>query len=217
MKKKVVASADTLPARSARASAKIVETKTTPGVTTHEVMAPTIKGKSREYAVARLELEPGMRHGHLAIVASADLFKGGRGTISDNAEALNDIGNEVAGGDLGSLSRTMTAQAISLDLVYTQMTRRALLNLDQYPDAADRFMRLALKAQSQSRATVEALAKMHQPREQTVHHRHYHIGQDGKVVFVEHAHGGYGNGNSDGLPHATGAIGASAALLGSDT
>jgi len=43
------------------------------------------------------------------------------------------------------------------------MARRSAMNMGEYIDAADRYMRLALKAQGQSRATVETLAAMKNP------------------------------------------------------
>jgi hypothetical protein len=57
----------------------------------------------------------------------------------------------------------LTAQAHSLDGMFNNLARRAYRNLDEYPDAADRYMRLALKAQGQCRANVEALAEMKNP------------------------------------------------------
>jgi hypothetical protein len=64
-------------------------------------------------------------------------------------------------------------------------------------------MRLALKAQANSRATIEALAKLHQPREQTV--RHVHVNEGGQAVIADQFHhhaGGQGNGQSTEQPHA---------------
>ena len=40
---------------------------------------------------------------------------------------------------------------------------RCHLNLNEYPDAAERFLRLALKAQSQGKANIETLAQMKNP------------------------------------------------------
>jgi hypothetical protein len=40
----------------------------------------------------------------------------------------------------------------------------AALNMKQYLDATDKFMRLALKAQSQCRTTVEALGELKNPQ-----------------------------------------------------
>lgn len=44
--------------------------------------------------------------------------------------------------------------------------------MGDYLDAMDRYARLALKVQANSRATLEALAKRHQPREQIAKHVH---------------------------------------------
>jgi len=63
-----------------------------------------------------------------------------------------------------------------------------------------------MKAQAGSRQAIETLAKLHQPREQTV--RHVHVNEGGKAVIADEFHhhtGGQRNGRSDGQPHATGA------------
>ena len=80
-------------------------------------------------------------------------------------------------------------------------------------------MRLALKAQANSRATMEALAKLHQPREQTV--RHVHVNEGGQAVIADQFHhhaGGRENGQTADQPHATGAgaTGSGPAMLGHD-
>ncbi len=47
-------------------------------------------------------------------------------------------------------------------------------------------MRLALKVKANSRATLETLAKLHQPREQTV--RHVHVNEGGQAVVADNFH-----------------------------
>ncbi len=153
-----------------------------------------IAGKSSEYAVARAELDPEMRHAVNALNASGDLFSGDRADVTDIAEAMGDIADAVAAKDMSVVSRLLTAQALSLDSLFTQMVRKAHANMGQHSEAFDRYMRVGLKAQAQSRATLEAIVKMHQPREQTV--RHVHVGPNGQAVFVESMHGGFGNGRS---------------------
>lgn len=174
-------------------------------MTTVQAHVVAIEGKTDGYAVARSELEPEMRHVALVRNASADLFSGDAGTIGEMTDALKDMAADVAAQDLSGASRMLMAQAISLDAMFAQMTRRGNLNLGQYPDAADRYMRLALKAQAQSRSTLETLVKMHQPREQTV--RHIHVGPDGQAVFIENLHGGLGNARFDDQAHEQGASG----------
>lgn len=171
-----------------------------------------IEGKTGEYAVARSELAPEVRHGALALNASSDLFNGDRAGVMDMAAAMEDIASETGAQDMSGINRLLTAQALSLDTLFTQMVRKAHLNLASYPDAAERYMRLAFKAQAQSRATLETLVKMHQPREQTV--RHVHVGPQGQAVFIENLHGGLGNARIDERAHAQGVAGS--AMLGYD-
>ncbi len=90
-------------------------------------------------------------------------------------------------------------------------------NLGQYPDVVERYLRLALRAQSNCRTTVEALSKLHQPREQTV--RHVHVNEGGQAVVAEHFHThseGAQNAKSDKQSHATRTAAESPALLGED-
>jgi hypothetical protein len=44
------------------------------------------------------------------------------------------------------------------------MARRSALNMGEYLNSADTYMRLALRAQSQCRTTLEALAEIKNPR-----------------------------------------------------
>lgn len=55
-----------------------------------------------------------------------------------------------------------------------------------YPEAFERYMRLALKSQSACRATLDALVKIHQPREQTV--RHVHVNDGGQAIVADQFH-----------------------------
>lgn len=66
-------------------------------------------------------------------------------------------------GDLGAAEALLLAQATTLNAVFTQLAHRAQINVGEYLDVADRYMRLALKAQSQCRATIETLAVIKNP------------------------------------------------------
>ena len=70
-----------------------------------------------------------------------------------------------------------------------------------------------------SRPAPEALANLHQPREQTV--RHVHVNEGGQAVIADQFHhhaGGHQNAESAEQPHAagTGAAGSGPAMLGHD-
>lgn len=68
-------------------------------------------------------------------------------------------------GDMGRVGGMLVAQAHTLDELFNTLARRSYLNMNGgYLDAAERYLRLALKAQSQCRATLETLAEVKNPR-----------------------------------------------------
>ena len=175
-------------------------------------------GEVEGTSVARTTLDPVVRHANLATWIAGNAFSDTpKTTILASTEALQSIVAEAQAGDMNMASRLLASQAITLDTLFTELTRRAVSNLGQYPDAVERYLRLALRAQSNCRTTVEALTKLHQPREQTV--RHVHVNEGGQAVVAEHFHThseGAQNAKSDKQSHATRTAGASAALFGED-
>lgn len=164
--------------------------------------------------LARITLDPQTRNANLAMSLGSQMF--GDQLKPEIAESSAVLGEEITRamkGDLSLASRIFTSQAISLDALFTEMARRSGNNLGQYPDTADRYMRLALKAQSACRTTLEALAKLHQPREQTVKHVHVNSGGQAVVADAFHQHtGGTENAKTDEQCLATVTDGTSAAL-----
>ena len=84
--------------------------------------------------------------------------------LSECVTALKTATRLVNDGDLADTEALLTAQAVALNTVFTELARRAVVNFGEYLDAGDRYLRLALKAQSQCRATIETLALMKNPR-----------------------------------------------------
>jgi hypothetical protein len=128
--------------------------------------------------------------------------------ISDYANDVQRVARMASEGDLTMASRILAAQAVALDSMFAELARRSALNMGEYPEAADRYGRLALRAQSNCRTTLEALAKLHQPREQTV--RHVHVNEGGRAVVADHFHNhieGDANAKMDKQSQATGAAG----------
>ena len=66
-------------------------------------------------------------------------------------------------GDLRETEALLTAQAVALNSMFSSMAGRAAMNAGEHLDSTDRYMRLALKAQAQCRATLETLAKIKNP------------------------------------------------------
>lgn len=158
-------------------------------------------------ATARALVVPDFRHGQtVAQLLQPNLgdakFAPGMG---DYADAITEQANMAAKGDLRFASRMLAAQAMTLDNIFTEMTRRMALNMGHYLGATETYARIALKAQAGSRAALAELAKLHQPREQTV--RHVHVNEGGQAVIADQFHhhtGGHENGQTDKQPHATG-------------
>jgi hypothetical protein len=58
----------------------------------------------------------------------------------------------------------LTSQASTLNAIFLEMARRASINMNSHLEATEVYLRLALKAQSQCRATLESLSEIRNPR-----------------------------------------------------
>ena len=103
--------------------------------------------------------------------------------FGDYAAAFREKEVESERGDLRTASRILAAQAVTLDLIFTKMARHMAVNMGEFLAPTETYARIALKAQAQSRATLEALAKLHKPREQTV--CHVHVNEGGQAVIAD--------------------------------
>jgi hypothetical protein len=164
-------------------------------------------GETPAEAMARQMLQPMLKNAVAASSFTGKLFEGQKevpGT-ADYTQYIEAAADGAAKGELELVSKTLAAQAIALDSMFSELARRAALNAGEYMNATERYGRLALKAQSNCRATLEALARLHQPREQTV--RHVHVNEGGQAIVADQFHhqvGGQRNVNSTKQCHATG-------------
>ncbi len=76
-----------------------------------------------------------------------------------------DVGKMVFGDKPIRSEMTLASQAHTLDAIFNRMARLAAVNMTPYPETGDVFLKLALRAQSQCRATLEALHNIKQPRQ----------------------------------------------------
>ncbi|MFN7881795.1 MAG: hypothetical protein ACK5PF_02090, partial [bacterium] len=165
-----------------------------------------VLGETGARSLARALTEPGMRHaGAVNAFASraigGEIERPGAGAVAvARTEALK------RAGDPKDSKRMLAAQAIALDATFTEMLRRSALNLADYPDAAERYLRLALKTQANARATVEALARLNEPSPAPP--RFVSVMDGGQAVIGDQIH------ISGGQSHATTAIGPGPAMLG---
>lgn len=84
----------------------------------------------------------------------------------DLQSLISELGKQcltVRDGDMARAESLLTTQAHTLDAIFNELARRAALNMGEYINAAERYLRLALNAQSQCRATLETLATIKNP------------------------------------------------------
>lgn len=150
----------------------------------------------------RSAVDPGHAARNRAVLATGPIF--GAAAVAQSfsiygeldffavADQLSDQCALAHGGDLKRAESMLTAQAHSLDAIFANLARRAALNVGEHLGAAETYLRLALKAQSQCRATLETLATIKNP----------------PVVFAKQFNmaGGHQQVNNGGSPRVENAI-----------
>ena len=102
------------------------------------------------------------------VTSASTILKFGKGTVGELnvnnvVAALTDRANAVKANNLGEVEELLTSQATALNMIFAELSRRAALNMGEYLDAAQRYMNMALKAQNQSRMTLETLSAIKNP------------------------------------------------------
>jgi hypothetical protein len=123
---------------------------------------PLHKGESVERAFARVVIQPENKAG--AIVAGLGKSFFGETSVPETAKLLREQVKEVQAGDMKAADAMLVAQTASLDALFGWLVQRATENASAgYLQASETYMRLALKAQSQARATWESLSRIKNP------------------------------------------------------
>lgn len=116
---------------------------------------------SKAKTIVRTALRP-------SVQAAVTLEQVNKGTFNldllELVDALSDQAKAASTGDLSHAEALLVTQAQTLDGLFHNMTRRAMLNVGEHMAAAETYMKLALKAQAQARATIETLAELKNPR-----------------------------------------------------
>ena len=125
--------------------------------------------------VKQIHGEPDKRERLLADLTTEGLFTNAVLMKSFSANVAGEIGitevvqslraslADVNRGDLRAVETMLLGQAAALNAMFAELARRAGANMGQYMDPAEKYMRLALKAQGQCRATLETLAAIKNP------------------------------------------------------
>lgn len=118
-------------------------------------------GVSKERQIADVALDP--LFGGAVIASSFGKSLCGETDFTSLYDALHDRAKAIRGNKLGSVEDMLTAQAAALHAMFLELARRSGANMGEYIQTAETYMRLALKAQAQCRATLEALANIKNP------------------------------------------------------
>jgi hypothetical protein len=118
-------------------------------------------GVDKAVILATTALRPSVR----AAMTTQGFAKPAIGDV-DVTSLANELSAQIAAvrsGDLGRAEAMLISQAHVLEALFHELARRAGANMGEYLQAAETYMRLALKAQSQCRATLETLATIKNP------------------------------------------------------
>ncbi len=115
-------------------------------------------------AIAVAALKPSL-NSSLVIDAYQRNIMGTDVEVKELIEGLSDSMKQVKDGDLSGLESMLVGQAMALQTMFTSLARRAAgqEQLSHY----QAFMAMALKAQAQSRATIQAVVDLKFPRQAT--------------------------------------------------
>lgn len=98
-----------------------------------------------------------------AIVIDAFCKSLGTQSVHDLVQPLRENIKDVQGGNLARADAMLISQAYALQTIFTELSRRAALNMGEHLGAVETYLRLALKAQAQCTRTLEVLAAMKNP------------------------------------------------------
>ena len=134
----------------------------TQGQTLQAVQAP---GETESAALARFVLDPSTNAG-----ISAFNFRAisGQSDLPSFIIEMQNQARKVASGDLSGPEAMLVSQAHALDMMFCSLAQRAANNMGSgHVNASEAYLRMALKAQGQCRATIEALGELKHPRTPT--------------------------------------------------
>jgi hypothetical protein len=130
--------------------------------TTQKIAVVMRDDETEEKAAARHLLQPEVGNA-LTIYENTQLF--GQSDLPALIEALEDQAGAVHSGDLKRAESMLITQAHTLDALFNNLARQSARASSV--DLADRYMRLALRAQNQCRMTAETLATIKTRRSST--------------------------------------------------
>jgi hypothetical protein len=128
----------------------------------HLIQVVCIEGENPKLAAARMLVGPHITNARVA----AQFGKGNIGEVlplQAVVTAFTESAKRVNLNDMKDVEATLLSQSATLNQMFGELSRRAALNMGEYLDASERYMRMALKAQNQCRMTLETLSNIKNP------------------------------------------------------
>lgn len=135
----------------------------------NELAIKTDDTKSRERLMAEVSLSSEVGNASTAKFFSKKVF--GEIDLNETVGVMRELTKQVNNGSLTELENTLTAQATTLNVIFNALAQRAALNMGEHMGACETYLRMALKAQAQCRATIETLAEVKYPKTATFVHQ----------------------------------------------
>lgn len=123
----------------------------------------TKESDSRENGMAIVALSPLVGNARTAKIFSHATF--GEIDLCESVKVIQDTASKAIDGSTDEIVEMLVGQATALNAIFNELARRAALNMGEHMNATESYLRLALKAQGQCRATLEALVEIKHPRQ----------------------------------------------------
>ena len=132
--------------------------KSTKKRNSNEIPAYAKPGEDETLVISRSFLRPTVQ---AAVTLNAYGKAFGDIDLAGLVQSLTELTDASISGDLKRAEAMLTTQAHTLDAIFNNLARRAINA--EYMDNFEKYLKLALRAQSQSRATWETLATIKNP------------------------------------------------------
>jgi hypothetical protein len=120
------------------------------------------EGEDPQIAAARMIIGPHVTNANV----TAYFAKGQCGEmlpIAPVVTALTESAKRLNANNMQDVEATLLSQATALNVMFGELSRRAALNMGEYLDASEKYLRMAMRAQNQCRMTLETLSNIKNP------------------------------------------------------
>lgn len=132
----------------------------------HNTLKVTLReGEEMGAVMADLLISPELNAGIVSHAFTENTLGQDVAGVTHLVDSLKSSTGRVNEGDLSTLEAMLVSQATALQAIFTSYARRA--QVQKYQKNLEAFMGLALRAQAQSRATIQALVDLKFPRQAT--------------------------------------------------